>query len=217
MSPTPLGPSRWHLDPTQWPEEDCVAAGADLEPETIVAAYRQGAFPMPHAGMLLWWSPLRRGVLTRQSLHVSRSLRRSMRRFTVTVDEAFDDVVAACADPRRPGAWIDDSIREAYGRLHRLGWAHSVETRDGDGRLVGGLYGLAIGGLFAGESMFHRVTDASKASLVNLLDLLEPDALVDVQWRTPHLASLGVHEWERARYLRVIADVTAAPLPTIWR
>lgn len=217
MSPQPLGPSAWDFDPAQWPEEDCVAAGADLEPETIVDAYRQGAFPMPHGGSLLWWSPMRRGVLTRETLHVSRSLRRSSRRFTTTVDESFEEVVAACADPGRPGAWITRPISEAYGRLHELGWAHSVETRDADGRLVGGLYGLAIGGLFAGESMFHRATDASKVALAALVDLLDDDALVDVQWQTPHLASLGVQEWGRPRYLRALPEVTAAPLPAIWR
>ncbi|MGJ9413877.1 leucyl/phenylalanyl-tRNA--protein transferase [Aeromicrobium sp. CF4.19] len=217
MSPTTLGPSPWSFDASQWPDDDCVAAGADLAPETVLDAYRHGAFPMPHGDVLLWWSPMRRGVLQPDDLHVSRSLRRSLRHLSTTVDEAFDEVVSACADPRRPGAWIDEPVRAAYSRLHELGWAHSVETRDEDGRLVGGLYGLAVGGLFAGESMFHTRTDASKVALVALVDLLEPGALVDVQWRTPHLATLGITEWPRERYLAALPDLVRAPLPTIWR
>lgn len=217
MSPVPLPPSRWALDPDRWPPEDCVAVGADLEPPTVLAAYRTGAFPMPHEGLLLWWSPMARGVLRPTDLRVSRSLARSVRRLTTTVDEAFDEVVQACADPSRPGAWIDEEIRAAYGELHRLGWAHSIETRDDDGRLVGGLYGIAVGGLFAGESMFHRATDASKVALVALVGLLGPDALVDVQWQTPHLASLGVQEWDRETYLRALPALLEAPLPEVWR
>ena len=127
--PTALPPSRWVFDPAAWPGEDCVAVGADLEPSTIVEAYRRGAFPMPHDGMLLWWSPMRRGVLEPGAMKVSRSLRRSARRFEVTVDTAFVQVIDACADPRRPGAWIDSPMRDAYVRLHELGWAHSIETR----------------------------------------------------------------------------------------
>ena len=217
MSPVPLPPSPWDFDPERWPREDCVAAGADLEPSTVVAAYATGAFPMPHDGELLWWSPVRRGVLVPSDLKVSRSLARSARRFTVTVDESFEDVIDACADPSRPGAWIDADIRAAYVELHRLGWAHSVETRDGDGRLVGGLYGLALGGLFAGESMFHRERDASKVALMGLVDVVGPDRLVDVQWSTPHLASLGVTEWPRERYLDALDELVGRPLPDLWR
>lgn len=212
MPAVPLPPSMWELDPTAWPRADCVAAGADLEPSTVVDAYRRGAFPMPHEGELLWWSPLERGVLRPADLRVSRSLRQSVRRLQVSVDTAFADVVDACADPSRPGAWIDADVREAYVRLHELGWAHSVEVRD-DGSLVGGLYGLAVGRLFAGESMFHRVRDASKVALVGLVDVLGPDALVDVQWSTPHLASLGVVTWPRERYLAALPDLVDAPGP----
>src|SRR5699024_5648008 len=119
---------------------------------------------------------------------------RSYARFEYRVDSAFAEVVASCAAPDRTGGWITPQIAEAYRELHRLGWAHSVETWR-DGELVGGLYGVAVGGLFAGESMFHRATDASKAALVHLVSLLSPaDALIDVQWRTDHLASLGVIE-----------------------
>lgn len=217
MSPEPLPPSPWDFDPAAWPADDCVGAGADLAPATVLGAYRVGAFPMPHDGVLLWWSPQRRGVLVPGDLHVSRSLRRSLRGFTTTVDEDFDAVIEACADPRRPHGWITEEVIEAYRELHRLGWAHSVEIRDVDGRLVGGLYGLAIGGLFAGESMFHRATDASKAALVALVDIVGPSGLVDVQWRTDHLASLGVVEWPRERYLRALPALVDAPLPAIWR
>ena len=211
--PTPLPPSRYDFDPSDWPEDDCVVAGADLQPATIIDAYRHGAFPMPQAGRLLWWSPVRRGVLEPPSMQVTRSMRRSARRFQVTVDTAFEQVIEACADPSRPGGWIDADMRAAYVELHRLGWAHSVETRDGDGRLVGGVYGLGLGRLFAGESMFHRERDASKVALMGLVDVLGDGALVDVQWQTPHLASLGVVEWPRSAYLDALPDLVDAPSP----
>jgi leucyl/phenylalanyl-tRNA--protein transferase len=198
------------FDPATWPADDCVAAGADLEPSTIVDAYRHGAFPMPHGGELLWWSPVRRGVLEPGGMKVSRSLRRSARRFEITVDTAFAQVIDACADPRRPGAWIDARMRDAYLRLHELGWAHSVEARL-DGRLVGGLYGLVVGRLFAGESMFHTETDASKVALLALVERIGPEALVDVQWQTPHLASLGVVEWDRSTYLTALPSLVDQP------
>ncbi len=209
--PTPLPPSRNDFHPTDCPDDDCVVAGADLRPETIIDAYRHGAFPMPQAGRLLWWSPMRRGVLEPGSLKVTRSMRRSARRLQVTVDTAFEQVIDACADPSRPGGWIDADIRAAYVELHRLGWTHSVEARDGEGRLVGGVYGLGIGRLFAGESMFHHERDASKVALMGLVDVLGDDALVDVQWQTPHLASLGVVEWPRSAYLDALPDLVDAP------
>ena len=211
-----LPPTPWVFDPAEWPLEDCVAAGADLEPGTLLEAYRRGAFPMPHDGVLLWWSPMERGVLVPSELRVSRSLARSRRRFTVTIDESFEEVIDACADPSRPGAWIDSSIREAYVVMHRLGWAHSIETRDADGQLVGGVYGLSIGRLFAGESMFHRVTDASKVALMGLVEVVGDEGLIDTQWRTPHLASLGVTEWPRDRYLQAIGPLIDAEPPGIW-
>jgi leucyl/phenylalanyl-tRNA--protein transferase len=216
MTRTPLAPTPWVFDPSEWPVEDCVAAGADLQPGTLLEAYRRGAFPMPHDGMLLWWSPMQRGVLVPSALHVSHSLARSRRRFTVTIDESFEEVIDACADPSRPGAWIDSSIREAYVQMHRLGWAHSIETRDADGLLVGGLYGLGVGRLFAGESMFHRATDASKVALMGLVEVVGDDGLIDVQWRTEHLASLGVTEWPRDRYLQTIGPLVDAEPPAIW-
>src|SRR5687767_10107960 len=115
---------------------------------------------MPHDGELLWWSPDPRAILPPENVHVSRTLRRTRRRFVIRVDTAFEDVIDACADPRRPHGWINADIRRAYVRLHELGWAHSVEAYDADGVLAGGLYGVAIGRLFAAESMFHRATDA---------------------------------------------------------
>ncbi|HEY7438288.1 MAG TPA: leucyl/phenylalanyl-tRNA--protein transferase [Acidimicrobiia bacterium] len=198
-------PSRWQLpDPSSADAEGICGIGADLEPGTLLAAYRSGLFPMRlgRRGPLGWWSPDPRGVIPLNGLRISRSLRRALPRFEVRVDTAFEEVVRACADPRRPNGWIDDSFIDAYTELHRLGWVHSVEAWR-DGVLAGGLYGVAIGGLFAGESMFHRVTDASKVALVALVRLLESSraSLLDVQWVTPHLASLGAEGINRRQYL----------------
>jgi leucyl/phenylalanyl-tRNA--protein transferase len=219
-------PPRWAFPPVDAADEDgLVGVGADLEPGTVLAAYRRGLFPMPLGGRgpLGWWSPDPRAVIPLDGLRVSRSLRRSLRRYEIRVDTAFDEVIDACSDPSRPHGWISPEIRAAYRRLHDLGWAHSVETwqADGDGagpargRLVGGLYGVAIGGLFAGESMFHRRTDASKAALVGLVDLLGAGGVdrrvLDVQWMTPHLASLGAIEVARADYLDLVAVAVELP------
>jgi leucyl/phenylalanyl-tRNA--protein transferase len=197
-------PSRWVL-PTAAPIDasGIVALGADLEPGTLLAAYRVGLFPMPFdRRRVAWYSPDPRGILPLDGLHVSRSLRRSLRRFDVTVDERFRTVMERCGDPRREGGWITPAFVAAYTRLHELGWAHSIEVLR-EGRLVGGLYGVRIGGLFAGESMFHEVTDASKVALVHLVELLRADGatLLDVQWTTPHLRSLGAVDLSRAEYL----------------
>jgi leucyl/phenylalanyl-tRNA---protein transferase len=190
--------------------------GADLEPGTILQAYRSGLFPM-HVDRrnLGWWSPDPRGVLPMpDGLRVSRSLRKARRRFEIRVDTAFEDVIDGCADPSRPGRWITAEIRAAYLHLHHLGWVHSVEAWSLDnGTLAGGLYGVAIGRLFAGESMFHRRTDASKVALCGLVELLPDDALLDVQWRTDHLATLGVVEIPRPEYLRSAAEAVRKPLP----
>ena len=185
-------------------EHGVVGVGADVDPGTLLTAYRSGVFPMPlePGGPMAWWSPDPRGVLKPSDLVVSRSLRNSCRRFETRVDTAFDEVVEACADPGRERGWIDDRIIDAYRLLHGMGWAHSVEAWDDDG-LAGGLYGVAIGGLFAGESMFHQRTDASKVALVGLVDLLGsgPGRLIDVQWCTDHLAGLGATEIPRGDYL----------------
>lgn len=193
--------------------------GADLEPGTVLAAYRAGLFPMPlrRPRTVAWWSPDPRGIVPLDGLKISRSLRRSCARFEVRVDTAFDEVIDACADPSRPHGWIDGSIMAAYRRLHRLGWAHSVETWTPEGELAGGLYGIAIGGLFAGESMFHRATDASKVALVGLVERLgergTAGRLLDVQWTTDHLVSLGAVDVPRDRYLALLPEALARPLP----
>jgi leucyl/phenylalanyl-tRNA--protein transferase len=195
--------------------------GADLEPGTLLAAYRRGLFPMrlQAGGPLGWWSPDPRGVVPLTGLHVSRSLRRSCRRFHVTVDVAFEEVVRGCGDPSRPHGWIDDEFVHAYTQLHEIGWAHSIEVWERDpgsgpahggthGALAGGLYGVAIGGLFAAESKFHRVRDASKVALVALVETLHDGGatLLDVQWTTPHLVSLGAIDLPRGRYLDLLAS-----------
>jgi leucyl/phenylalanyl-tRNA--protein transferase len=157
-------------------------------------------------GMLAWWSPDPRGVIPLDGFHLSRSLRPARSRFEIRVDTSFEEVMRACADPRRPHGWIDETFVYAYTRLHELGWAHSVEAWC-DGELVGGLYGLRIGGLFAGESMFHRVTDASKVACWATVELLRMDGaeLFDVQWTTPHLCTLGAVDLPRGEYLRRLA------------
>lgn len=214
-------PSRYAFDiAAARPGHDLVCVGGDLQPGTLLAAYRNGLFPMgagrPGRGPLGWWSPDPRGVLPLDGLVVSRSLRRSCRRFEIRVDTAFDQVVTHCADERRPGRWITPRIAAAYQALHQLGWAHSVECWR-EGRLVGGLYGVCVGGLFAGESMFHLETDASKVALVALVERLREDGdgrrLLDVQWRTQHLAGLGVVDIPRARFLQWLASALEAPPP----
>ena len=196
--------------------------GADLEPGTLLAAYRGGLFPMPmhEDGPIAWWSPDPRGVVPLNRLQVSRSLHMSMKRFEIRVDTAFAEVIDACADRARPGGWISREMRDAYVRLHELGWVHSVEAWSlDDGTLAGGLYGVAINGLFAGESMFHRATDASKVALVALVDRLRDDGgagagrLLDVQWQTAHLATLGAKEISRAVYLDLLDLALEQPLP----
>ncbi len=194
-----------------------MAVGADLAPGTVLAAYRSGLFPMPvregRRELLAWWSPEPRGILPLHGLRVSRSLRRSCADFEVRVDTDIAAVIDACADPDREGRWITSSVREAYVALHELGWVHSVEAWAADGTLAGGLYGVSVGGLFAGESMFHRRRDASKVALVALVDLLRDGgaSLLDVQWVTPHLATLGAAEVPRARYLDLVPEAVGQP------
>ncbi len=196
-----------------------MAVGADLEPSTLIAAYSRGLFPMPlrPGGRIGWWSPPERGVLEPERLVVSRSLRQSCRRYEIRVDTAFAEVVEGCADPARPHGWIDDQMRAAYVRLHREGFAHSVEAWRG-GELAGGLYGVAIGGLFAGESMFYRSRDASKVALVALADGLRDGhpRLIDVQWVTPHLCSLGASPVPRHQYLRRLPELLDSTPPTLF-
>lgn len=210
--------SRWVFPPTEGADEfGIVGIGADLEPGTLLAAYRRGVFPMPIDGgdAIGWWSPDPRGILELDALHVSRSLRQSCRRFRCTANEDFVGVIRHCAELPRDGSWITPAIVAAYSRLHELGWAHSIEVWDAADTLVGGLYGVGVGGLFAGESMFHLARDASKVALVELvrrLRLAEAE-LLDVQWRTEHLSTLGVGEIDRAEFVRRVAAATAPSAP----
>lgn len=201
--------------PTDGPidDSDIVAIGADLEPGTLLAGYRGGMFPMPFdRRRIAWFSPDPRGVLPLDGLHVSRSLRRSLRHFDVRMDTNFRAVMEACGDPSRPGAWIDGDFVDAYERLHELGWAHSIEIYlPGTDQLVGGLYGVRIGRLFAGESMFHHATNASKVALVHTVEWLRSigATVFDVQWSTSHLASLGVVDIPRDEYLQLLEAAVA--------
>ena len=214
--PTEPPPNVWDFPRPGRVFDDLVARGADLAPGTVLAAYRKGLFPMPVDGVLGWWSPVHRGVLPIDGLRVSRSLRQSAKHFEIRVNTAFTEVVAGCADPARDSGWIDGDVVAAYTELHRLGWVHSVEAWR-DGELAGGLYGVAIGGLFAGESMFTRVRDASKVALMGLVELLRDEhaaaRVLDTQWQTPHLATLGVVEMPRAKYLGRLEDALELPLP----
>lgn len=196
--------------PTNPPFDDTeiVALGADLQPGTLLAAYRSGLFPMPYdRRRIAWFSPDPRGVLPLDGLRVTRSLRRSISRYDVRMDTCFRDVMELCAEPVRKGGWINRDFVNAYTRLHQLGWAHSVEIFLDDD-LVGGLYGVRVNGLFAGESMFYRAPDASKVGLVHLVDWLQATGaiLLDVQWTTPHLVSLGAAAIPRSEYLQRLSQ-----------
>lgn len=212
-------PTRWRLpDPERADDDGIAGVGADLEPGTLLAAYRTGLFPMPLGRRsIAWFSPDPRAIIPLDGLHVSRSLRRSLSRFDVRQSTRFAEVMLRCADNRRPGGWITPNFVKAYVRLHELGWAHSFECYDGD-ELVGGLYGVRVGGLFAGESMFHSATDASKVALVGLVQWLRDTAatLLDVQWMTPHLRTLGAVDLRRHDYLeRLDAAVHVGPTAPI--
>jgi leucyl/phenylalanyl-tRNA--protein transferase len=177
---------------------------------TLLGAYRTGFFPMAVGGRVRWFSPDRRGILPLDAVHVSRRLGRLWRqgRFEISVNRAFDEVVRACASrPGDAGNWIDDGIIKSYAALHETGFAHSVEVWEGN-ELAGGLYGVSLKGAFFGESMFHEVTDASKIALVGLVERLRSAGyqLLDVQWVTPHLVTLGAVEVPRHRYLQLLAD-----------
>jgi leucyl/phenylalanyl-tRNA---protein transferase len=206
-------PSRYQMpDPRTALANGLLASGGDLEPGTVLGAYRAGIFPWPDAdGRLLWWSPDPRAILPLDGFHESRSLRRTRRRgvFQITFDRAYKSVIEGCAD-RPEGTWINPSMTTAYVALHELGWAHSVEVWASE-RLVGGVYGVAIGGFFAAESMFHREADASKMALAVLVEHLRrlEFRLFDVQLLTSHLASLGAVVVVRDEYLRLLHQAIA--------
>ena len=209
--PEPVGRSPWQLpDPRHADPSGLVGFGADLQPETLVDAYRHGVFPWPHDGMPLpWFSPEPRALLPLGAVRVSRSLRQRLRRsgWHTTVDAAFDEVIAACTQRGgKESTWIIPDMVVAYRRLHRLGWSHSVEVWAGE-ELVGGLYGVLVGGCFTGESMFHRTSDASKVALVDLAARMRDagGAVIDVQLPTEHLASMGAVEVPRGRFLDDLA------------
>ena len=222
--PVEPAPTPWSFpDAADADDSDVVAIGGDLAPGTVLQAYRSGLFPMHVDGgrTLAWWSPDPRGVLPLDAVRGTRSLRTSSRRFEIRIDTAFDEVMAACADPARPHGWITDEIRGAYRTLHELGWAHSVEAWSlDDGTLAGGLYGMSVGGLFAGESMFHRRRDASKVALLGLVEVLTGDGverLLDVQWTTDHLRTLGAIDLDRTEYLRRLPVALEQAMPEPFR
>jgi leucyl/phenylalanyl-tRNA--protein transferase len=201
-----------------------LAVGGDLQPDRILDAYRRGIFPWGTVdGQPLWYSPDPRMVLFPEEFRLTRSLRRTLRagRFEVRFDSDFPGVMAACASTPRDGqdgTWITPEMRHAYTRLHELGWAHSVETY-ADGVLVGGLYGMAIGRMFYGESMFSRRSDASKVAFAHLIDYLVTHqfGMIDCQMYTDHLASLGGREIPRAEFLARLSALTASGSPrTLW-
>lgn len=203
----PVPSSTWDFSGIPLGDDDLVAIGADLQIGTLVQAYCHGLFPMPlDDSSIGWFCPVRRGIIPLDGFHVAHSLRKSCRRFRIAVDTCFTDVVTSCGDPRRPHGWINEDFIAAYTHLHRAGWAHSVEVF-ADDTLVGGVYGVHVNGLFAGESMFHTRTDASKVALVALVALLQDAGvtLFDVQWTTPHLVSLGAIEVSRSEYLHLLA------------
>ncbi len=216
VMPSPFGP------PAGWREDDLIGVSREFDTDLTLAAYAAGVFPMPAPPRLMgWYSPLRRGILPLDGLKVSRSLRKMVNRYQVRTDTAFAAGRAGGAARRRPTGWSARRIRRVYTELHERGVVHSVEAWTPDGELAGGLYGVSLGGLFAGESMFHRPDlgrDASKVALVGLVEFLTSaggpaDRLIDVQWVTPHLASLGVVEVPRAEYLLRLDAALRAPSP----
>jgi leucyl/phenylalanyl-tRNA--protein transferase len=225
----PLDPNDWWFpDPSSalHDPDGLLAVGGDLSPGRLIAAYSQGIFPWFNAGQpILWWSPSVRAVLDHGNLRISRSLRKSLRNrgFRVTADTCFDDVTASCAAPRpkASGTWILPDMQEAYGALHELGLAHSIEVWRG-ADLVGGLYGVSFKGCYFGESMFSRETDASKVAFVTLVEHLRQSGvlLIDCQMMTPHLESLGVNPLPRNSYLDLLTYTLArhpGPLvPEMW-
>jgi leucyl/phenylalanyl-tRNA--protein transferase len=196
----------------EWPK--LTNFGSTWHSEVLITAYEHGLFPMPYEidgqdSAIGWWSPAERAIFYPGQINISTSLKRSMKKFSITMNRDFRAVISACADPRREGSWINHDVIEAFCKLHEQGLAHSIEVRDSKDKLVGGLYGIELGGVFAGESMFHFETDASKAALVYLAKSLDDGSgrIIDTQWMTDHLSSLGAKAISRAEY--------CANLPTL--
>jgi leucyl/phenylalanyl-tRNA--protein transferase len=212
-------PSRFFPPVNRSGRKGLVAIGGQLSTEWLLDAYRNGIFPWPSESdePMLWWSPDPRGILPLDGLYVSRRLARRLRsgEFTFTLNTAFGDVIKACSvgPGREGGTWLTSEMIAAYSELHRLGHAHSVEVWRG-GELAGGVYGVAIGGFFAAESMFHRTRDASKAALARLVEHLSSRGyqLLDVQLWTPHTGSLGVIEIPRREYLQRLQQAVTLPV-----
>ena len=213
--PTPLDASVWDFPtPEQMPKDDLVTLGADLKPETLIDSYKHGIFPMhlqiENKRETGWWSPQQRGILPLDKINISSSLKKSMKKYFVTFDQDFDAVIEGCGDDKRPKGWINKDIKIAYKKLFDLGYVHSVEVWNKKDELVGGLYGVEVNGLFAGESMFHKETDASNTAMVYLVNQLKEaggERIFDVQWQTPHLKSMGVIKISRAKYISLLPEV----------
>lgn len=205
-------------DPATAPANEPLAIGGDLSPARLLTAYQNGIFPWYGEGLpILWWSPDPRFVLYPEEFRVSRSLRREVAsgEWKITTDQDFRRVMECCAQAPRPeqtGTWITPEMIDAYAELHRLGYAHSVEVRNGGGDLIGGLYGIAIGRVFFGESMFYHVPNASKVALVFLVASLKDAGfrMIDCQQETSHLARFGARLIPRREFLRQLADFTIA-------
>ena len=206
-----------------WPK--LTKFGSTWDPEILLTAYRTGLFPMPYEidgqeSAIGWWSPEPRAVFYPDEIHISKSMKSAMKKFQVTVDENFEAVIRACGNPERESGWINENVVSAFTALHRIGFAHSIEVWDLDGKLAGGLYGLELGGLFAGESMFHSTTNASKVALIHLAGLLNDGLgrVIDTQWMTDHLKSMGARPINRKDYsqnlpkLLEIAPILSVPL-----
>lgn len=199
-----------------WPK--LTRFGSNWNPETLMSAYRAGLFPMPYEidgneSAIGWWSPQSRAIFYPSEIRATTSLKSAMKKFDVTVNQDFDAVIRACGNPARPSGWINNDVISAFKVLHRMGMAHSIEVWDRDGNLSGGLYGLELGGVFAGESMFHSTTNASKVALVHLGQMMNDDSgrIIDTQWMTGHLESMGAKPIERAEYCRILPSLLEIP------
>jgi leucyl/phenylalanyl-tRNA--protein transferase len=209
--------SRLEINPKViWPK--LTKFGSTWDPEVLLTAYRTGLFPMPYEidgqeSAIGWWSPEPRAVFYPDEIDISKSMKSVMKKFKVTVDVDFEAVIRACGNPERESGWINEDVVSAFMSLHRLGVAHSIEVWDLAGNLAGGLYGLELGGLFAGESMFHSTTNASKVALIHLAGLLDDGLgrVIDAQWMTSHLASMGAKAMSRRDYCQILPRLLEIP------